>query len=343
MSLRILIPIFIGVVLGYGSAYLLQESNSQLSINDTSFLPDASSNFSFMLDPNGSNESNGMQMGNQPSMNSSNLNDLILLEDQLKLAQDKIEQADIKNKDWRNYTSNKLGLSLEYPIDVHLQKEGKESRFDPDKDLKIGSIEKDGFSISPSIYGQNSTDFSNVVLQAKESHLNMNLNDSYLMLVEDITPMSIHDDIGLSYLISLIDNGLEKSLFVSNNTFLFHNDNIYRFVFVTNTDQYNKTNAIFNHLLNSISWNINQDNVSSTHIVLANQSSLLNNTGTAINNQTSENNTATIETTQGPIKIEFYPEVAPNHVKNFKDLANDGFYNGVVFHRIVTRICNTGR
>ena len=143
MSLRILIPIFIGVVLGYGSAFLLQESNSQLSINDTSFLPDASSNFSFILDPNGSNESNGMQMSNQPSMNSSNLNDLILLEDQLKLAQDKIEQADIKNKDWRNYTSNKLGLSLEYPIDVHLQKEGKESRFDPDKDLKIGSIEKD--------------------------------------------------------------------------------------------------------------------------------------------------------------------------------------------------------
>ena len=104
MSLRILIPIFIGVVLGNGSAYLLQESNSQLSINDTSFLPDASSNFSFMLDPNGSNESSGMQMGNQPSMNSSNLNDLILLEDQLKLAQEKIEQADIKNKDWGNYT-----------------------------------------------------------------------------------------------------------------------------------------------------------------------------------------------------------------------------------------------
>ncbi|MFI5406198.1 MAG: peptidylprolyl isomerase, partial [Nitrososphaerales archaeon] len=54
---------------------------------------------------------------------------------------------------------------------------------------------------------------------------------------------------------------------------------------------------------------------------------------TAINNQTSGNNTATIETTQGPVKIEFYPDVAPNHVKNFKDLANNGFYNGVVFHR----------
>jgi hypothetical protein len=300
MSLRVLALIFIAVILGIGSSYLLQEGNSQISLNDTSFLPDIS-NYSFMLDPNISNESNGMQMGNQHSMNSSNLNDLILLEDQLKLAQEKIEQTDIKNTDWEKYTSNKLGLSLEYPNDVHLQKEGKETRFDPDKDLKIGSIEKDGFSISPSIYYQNSTDFTNFVEQAKESHLNMYLNDSYLMLVEDITPMNIHDDIGLSYLISLINNDLEKSLFVSNNTFLSHNDNIYRFVFVTNTDQYNKTNAIFNHLLNSITWNINQSNFNSTTNILANQSSLQDNTGIAIaiDNQTSENNTSIIDTTQG--------------------------------------------
>jgi len=155
------------------------------------------------------------------------------------------------------------------------------------------------------------------------------------MLVEDITPMSIHDDTGLSYLISLIDNGLEKSLFVSNNTFLSHNDNIYRFVFVTNTDQYNKTNAIFNHLLNSIKWNVNQANANSTTFALANKSFMPNSSGTAIDNLTSVNNTATIETTQGPIKIEFYPDLAPNHVKSFKDLANSGFYDGVVFHRIV--------
>ncbi|MBA2266942.1 MAG: peptidylprolyl isomerase [Nitrosopumilus sp.] len=147
--------------------------------------------------------------------------------------------------------------------------------------------------------------------------------------------MSIRGDIGLSYLISLIDKGLEKSLFVSNNTFLYHNDNIYRFVFVTNTDQYNKTNAIFNHLLNSISWSINKDNISSVLNVLANQSFLQNSISTAIVNQTSGNNTAIIESTQGPIKIEFYPDVAPNHVKNFQDLASKGFYDGVVFHRIV--------
>ena len=324
------------VLLGIWSTYFLQESSSQLSINDTNFLPDISSNFSFLLDPNMSNESSRMQTGNQPSMNSSNLNDLILLEDQLKLAQEKIEQTDIKSKEWENYSSSKLGLSMEYPIDVHLQKEGKETRFDPDKDLKIGSIEKDGFSISPSNYGINYTDFTSVVQQAKESHLNMNLDESYLILVEDITPMSIHDDVGASYIISLIDKGLEKSLFVSNNTFLHHNDNIYRFVFVTNTDQYNKTNAIFNHVLNSVKWNPNKDNLSLVSDVLSNQSFLQDNIrGNEIVNQSSGNNTALIETTQGPIKIEFYPDVAPNHVKNFQDLSNMGFYDEVVFHRIV--------
>ena len=62
-----------------------------------------------------------------------------------------------------------------------------------------------------------------------------------------------------------------------------------------------------------------------------NTTSLSNNLTTNNNN----NNTATIETTQGPIKIEFYPDVAPNHVKNFQDLARKGFYDGIVFHRIV--------
>ena len=47
------------------------------------------------------------------------------------------------------------------------------------------------------------------------------------------------------------------------------------------------------------------------------------------------NNTADIETTQGQIKIQFFPNEAPNHVKNFQDLAKKGFYDGDVFHRIV--------
>lgn len=42
-----------------------------------------------------------------------------------------------------------------------------------------------------------------------------------------------------------------------------------------------------------------------------------------------------LKTTQGSIFIEFFPEDAPNHVDNFIQLADSGFYNGTVFHRIV--------
>jgi dolichyl-diphosphooligosaccharide---protein glycosyltransferase len=44
---------------------------------------------------------------------------------------------------------------------------------------------------------------------------------------------------------------------------------------------------------------------------------------------------AVIETSQGIIKMEFFPEAAPKHVENFINLAKDGFYDGVLFHRIV--------
>jgi peptidyl-prolyl cis-trans isomerase B (cyclophilin B) len=37
----------------------------------------------------------------------------------------------------------------------------------------------------------------------------------------------------------------------------------------------------------------------------------------------------------GIIKAELYPEVAPNTVKNFISLINKGFYDGIVFHRVI--------
>ena len=42
-----------------------------------------------------------------------------------------------------------------------------------------------------------------------------------------------------------------------------------------------------------------------------------------------------METDMGKIVLELFPDVAPNHVKNFLDLANKGFYDGLTFHRIV--------
>ena len=37
----------------------------------------------------------------------------------------------------------------------------------------------------------------------------------------------------------------------------------------------------------------------------------------------------------GDVKIEMYPDVAPNHVKRIQELANSGQYDNVVFHRVI--------
>src|SRR5688500_6535883 len=49
----------------------------------------------------------------------------------------------------------------------------------------------------------------------------------------------------------------------------------------------------------------------------------------------STNEVAVIETTEGTMVAEFWPDVAPKTVENFKKLARDGFYNSTSFHRIV--------
>ena len=48
-----------------------------------------------------------------------------------------------------------------------------------------------------------------------------------------------------------------------------------------------------------------------------------------------EKKTAVIHTKFGNITLKFFPEVAPNHVNGFIDLANDGFFDGTTFHRVV--------
>jgi cyclophilin family peptidyl-prolyl cis-trans isomerase len=51
----------------------------------------------------------------------------------------------------------------------------------------------------------------------------------------------------------------------------------------------------------------------------------------------SENNenTLVLETTQGRVVIELRADLAPNHVARIKELAQQGFYDGVVFHRVI--------
>jgi dolichyl-diphosphooligosaccharide---protein glycosyltransferase len=48
-----------------------------------------------------------------------------------------------------------------------------------------------------------------------------------------------------------------------------------------------------------------------------------------------DNKVAELHTSAGEIDIRFFPDVAPNHVKNFIDLAEKGFYNGTKFHRVI--------
>ncbi len=44
---------------------------------------------------------------------------------------------------------------------------------------------------------------------------------------------------------------------------------------------------------------------------------------------------AVIETKFGNIELRFFPDVAPNHVSNFIELAKKGFYDGTIFHRVI--------
>jgi peptidylprolyl isomerase len=46
-------------------------------------------------------------------------------------------------------------------------------------------------------------------------------------------------------------------------------------------------------------------------------------------------NTLLMETTKGAVVIEMRPDLAPNHVARIKELVREGFYNGIVFHRVI--------
>src|SRR5258705_5414560 len=47
------------------------------------------------------------------------------------------------------------------------------------------------------------------------------------------------------------------------------------------------------------------------------------------------NEVGVIKTTAGEMTVEFWPDVAPKTVENFKSLSKKGFYDGTAFHRIV--------
>ncbi len=99
----------------------------------------------------------------------------------------------------------------------------------------------------------------------------------------------------------------------------------------TNSSLVNSTESKNNSHLNITTGN------STTTINSNNKSNIINSENLTSKNMVANNsnNIADIETTQGHIKIQFFPEQAPNHVKDFIDLSKKGFYDGTVFHRIV--------
>ncbi|ESR26567.1 peptidylprolyl isomerase [Lutibaculum baratangense] len=46
-------------------------------------------------------------------------------------------------------------------------------------------------------------------------------------------------------------------------------------------------------------------------------------------------NTLVMETTKGRVVIEMRPDLAPNHVARIRELVSQGFYDGIVFHRVI--------
>jgi peptidylprolyl isomerase len=48
-----------------------------------------------------------------------------------------------------------------------------------------------------------------------------------------------------------------------------------------------------------------------------------------------DNEKLTLETTKGNVVIELRPDLAPKHVERIKQLVREGFYDGIVFHRVI--------
>src|ERR1019366_7256541 len=58
-------------------------------------------------------------------------------------------------------------------------------------------------------------------------------------------------------------------------------------------------------------------------------------TNASMSNSPNTNEVAVITTTEGEMAVEFWPDVAPKTVENFKTLAKKGFYDGTAFHRVI--------
>ena len=51
--------------------------------------------------------------------------------------------------------------------------------------------------------------------------------------------------------------------------------------------------------------------------------------------QAQANSQLILETSAGQVKIDLLPEIAPNHVARISELVESGFYDGIIFHRVI--------
>jgi peptidyl-prolyl cis-trans isomerase B (cyclophilin B) len=65
-------------------------------------------------------------------------------------------------------------------------------------------------------------------------------------------------------------------------------------------------------------------------------------TSAAMAQQDTANPQVTLHTNHGDITLELYPQEAPKTVENFLQYANDGFYDGTVFHRVISHFMIQG-
>lgn len=109
-------------------------------------------------------------------------------------------------------------------------------------------------------------------------------------------------------------------------------------VFVLNENVDKTKPATANTKLDTLIPNQNQDNTIQSN-VSSSPAQTLNITPAATSAPISvddvKNITATIKTTKGDIELTLYPKDAPKTVENFVKLAKKGFYNGIIFHRVI--------
>lgn len=51
--------------------------------------------------------------------------------------------------------------------------------------------------------------------------------------------------------------------------------------------------------------------------------------------KSSEAGVLVLDTSKGQVEIEMKPDLAPNHVARITELVKDGFYDGIIFHRVI--------